>query len=44
MPRSDRIWFVERLKTQNEYESNAIKKARRIYGHGHMAVRLDGER
>ena len=27
MPRSERIWFIERLKTQNEYEQNEIKKA-----------------
>jgi len=26
MPRSQRLWFVERLKQQNEFEQNEIKK------------------
>ncbi|MBQ6908867.1 MAG: hypothetical protein IJP88_06850 [Synergistaceae bacterium] len=27
MPRSQRLWFVERLKQQNEFEQSEIKKA-----------------
>ncbi len=29
MPRSERLWFVERLKKQYEYENKEIEKARR---------------
>ena len=27
MPRSERLWFIDRLKQQNEFELNEIKKA-----------------
>ena len=48
MPRSQRLWFVERLKRQNEFEQNEIKKiqdknkikGRRIYS-PEWAVRLE---